>query len=634
MCGIAGYYNTNTQSIKDSAAILRMLEFQKHRGPDDSGLMAFNLREAYSQELSIRDAVTFENKFDGLIGFNRLSILDLSENGHQPMCTFDGMVILTFNGEIYNAFDFKDELIADGVSFKSTTDTEIVLYLYVKYGFAGMVKRLNGMFALVIVDLRKKKLYLTRDRFGIKPLYIFQTAGIFAFSSEIKSFFALHEFEPELNTLILDEYLLFRSTLDNTLLKQVRPLEPGTYTVYSYEKGFSTVRYFDLNEYHREDCFKISLMNAKTNFKNVLYNSVQRQLLSDVKLGCQLSGGIDSSLVTWLAKKSKHDDLLESVSIIFNEKQFSEERYVDYVAALYGITAHKFVLDATSYMDAFKDATWHFEAPLNHPNTIGIYLLAQRSKEYVTVLLSGEGADEVFGGYERFLNLTNPYRLRTIMSGLKRNWNNPISYLMSYSDPAFRAVMASAFITPQMAKLLRPEFTIQGAIQNRRAFFQTLSGSLFDRQVKYEMKSYLPDLLTRQDTMSMAHSIENRVPFLDNLLVDHAFTIPEQYLLSSKGDARETKYLLKMLVADIFGESFAFRKKMGFGIPLRSFFADKLFNTWLHDEILPNIIQRGMFQTRLVSEWVKRINSIHAVELEALWIMVSFEVWMKQYHIQ
>ena len=633
MCGIAGFHFTNGNSIDDSFLMLKMLELQKHRGPDDSGIRAFHLWDARSKELSTREVATLDDRFEGILGFNRLSILDLSANGHQPMCTDDGQVILAFNGEIYNAFDFKDELVADGVRLKSTTDTEIVLYLYVKYGFDGMIKRLNGMFAIVIIDLREHKIFITRDRFGIKPMYLYRQNNCFAFSSELKSFFALKEFKAELNTPLLDEYLLFRSALNNTLLKHVTPIEPGTYTIYSPDKGFSTVRYFDVNDYQRRADSGITLRESKENFKSILGEGVKRQLLSDVKLGCQLSGGIDSSLVTWLAKNSKKDDLLESVSIIFKDKRFSEEIYIDQVASRNSIKAHKFLLDGASYMDAFKDAAWHYEAPLNHPNTLGIYLLSKRSKEYVTVLLSGEGADEVFGGYERFASLNKPFELRPLISGLKRNRQNPLSYLLNYTDPAYRAVMASAFISPYMAKVLRSDYTTQSGIEKRIELYKSLSGSLFDRQVKYEMNTYLPDLLTRQDTMSMAHSIENRVPFLDNLLVDHAFTIPEKHLLGQQRAVDETKYLLKVLSADIFGDEFAFRKKMGFGIPLRSFLRDQKFKEWLYDEILPGIGQRGIFDSKLVELWVKNLNSITGMELEALWITLSFEIWMQKFQI-
>ena len=193
--------------------------------------------------------------------------------------------------------------------------------------------------------------------------------------------------------------------------------------------------------------------------------------------------------------------------------------------------------------------------------------------------------------------------------------------------------MASAFISPYMAKVLRSDYTTQSGIEKRIELYKSLSGSLFDRQVKYEMKTYLPDLLTRQDTMSMAHSIENRVPFLDNLLVDHAFTIPEKHLLGQQRSVDETKYLLKVLSADIFGDEFAFRKKMGFGIPLRSFLRDQKFKEWLYDEILPGIGQRGIFDSKLVGLWVKNLNSITGMELEALWITLSFEIWMQKFQI-
>ena len=634
MCGIAGYFYLSGKHIEDSSTILRMLQLQKHRGPDDSGVRAFNIRDARSQELSAIETVSLSERFNGVLGFNRLSILDLSQNGHQPMCSRDGLVILVFNGEIYNAFDFKDELIADGVRLKSTTDTEIILNLYLKYGFDSMVSRLNGMFALVIVDLRESKIFITRDRFGIKPMYYYSQNDCFAFSSEQKSFFALKEFNAELNTSLLDEYLLFRTTESNTLLKYVTPLEPGTYTIYSPEKGFSTVRYFDVNDYQRHANSRITLQLSKENLKSTFRASVQRQMLSDVKLGCQLSGGIDSSLVTWQAKECMKDDLLESVSIIFEDKRFSEEIYIDQVASRNSIKAHKFLLDGGSYIEAFNNAAWHYEAPLNHPNTIGIYLLSKKSKEYVTVLLSGEGADEVFGGYERFASLNNPFALRTMMSGLKRNRHSPLSFLTNYTDPAYRAVMASAFITTHMAKVLRPDYTMQSGIEKRVALYKSLSGSLFDRQVKYEMKTYLPDLLTRQDTMSMAHSIENRVPFLDNLLVDYAFSIPEKHLLGDQQSVIETKYLLKVFTADIFGKEFAFRKKIGFGIPLRSFLSDQKFKVWLYDEILPGIRQRGLLEVKSVREWVKNLNSISGIELEALWIALSLEVWMQKFKIQ
>ena len=189
MCGIAGYYYTSEKKIGTTHHLLSALESQRHRGPDDTGIRAFSLTSSASKEFPTESPEPVQEVFEGILGFNRLSILDLSLNGHQPMCSPDGQVILAFNGEIYNAFEYKDELKTAGYQFRSNTDTEVILYLYLMYGFEGMIKRLNGMFAIVLADLRKQQLFLTRDRFGIKPLYLFETRGMFAFASEIKVFY-------------------------------------------------------------------------------------------------------------------------------------------------------------------------------------------------------------------------------------------------------------------------------------------------------------------------------------------------------------------------------------------------------------------------------------------------------------
>jgi asparagine synthase (glutamine-hydrolysing) len=631
MCGITGYIDFQG-TIKDTSIILNMLKVQKHRGPDDSGIRAFNMGTSRSMELSATRPSSVTNNFDGMLGFNRLSILDLSSNGHQPMVSPDNKIILTLNGEIYNAFDYKPELESWGYKFKSTSDTEVVLALYLRYGFEGLLQRLNGMFAIVIVDLNLSEIFITRDRFGIKPMYYITREDYFAFSSELKSFDFLPGFDFQLDYEQLDEFLLFRNNLVGTLFKDIYSLEPGHYLKYSLGKGLTKKKYFQINDYSR------SLVSRNLEFygdelENWLSNSVQMQLMSDVKLGCQLSGGIDSSLVTWLANRGKGKDNFEAVSIIFNDSRFSEEDYIDEVINGLSIPGHKFLLESDYYLDNIEKATWHLEAPINHPNTIGIYKLSQRAKEYVTVLLSGEGADEVFGGYPRFYDIGYPYRFKRLLSELKNNIEQP-NNLFSYFDDSLRAILATAFMTPLMAAKLKNGFDSQRAINTRRLLYQTLSGSLFDRQVKYEMHVYLPDLLIRQDKMSMAHSIENRVPFLDNEVVKNSFSIPERYLLlkkSPEGKKNNEKYLLKKMIASTFGNDFAFRDKMGFGIPLREFFTEEKFSQYLNDKIIPGIRNRDLFNYRLVSDWMNGINSLRFSEIEALWVAISFEIWASLY---
>ena len=632
MCGITGYINLNNKPLRSSQTIREMLRVQKHRGPDDSGIRAFSLKNSTSLELTVNEAVQIDGDHEAVLGFNRLSILDLSMNGHQPMASPDEKVLLTLNGEIYNAFDYKKELTDEGYRFKSTTDTEIVLALYLKYGFQGMINRLNGMFAIAIVDLREGKLHIARDRFGIKPMYYISNSEILAFSSELKSFNYLDNFRFQLEEKQLNEYLIFRNNLEGTLFKGIHSLEPGHYLTFTHSAGLSKHRYFDVNQYTRETVNDMNFESLEKQLGNGLGKSVKSQLMSDVKLGCQLSGGIDSSLVTWFAKQNSNKGQFESVSIVFDDPRYSEEKYIDRVAEQLKINAHKFQLESSYYLQHIEKATWHFEAPINHPNTIGIYLLSQRAKEHVTVLLSGEGADEVFGGYSRFYDVNYPFLNRRLLSEIKNSKANPLK-IIKYFNAKHRAIMATAYMQPGIALQLYHDIDLQDAMHSRKLLFESLKGSLFDRQVKYEMQTYLPDLLIRQDKMSMAHSIENRVPFLDNEVVENSFNIPEKYLLQPKSPEgmNTEKYLLKKLTALIFGNDFAFRDKMGFGIPLKQFFADRRFNEYLLDDILPGIRERGIFNSIKINQWLSDMSAITYHELEALWIAITFEIWAKTY---
>ncbi len=632
MCGIAGYLNVDKSPAKDSSTILSMIRIQKHRGPDDSGIQAFSLTTGKSVEMPTGPAISVDKEFEGMLGFNRLSILDLSENGHQPMVSPDGKVLLTLNGEIYNAFDFKAGLQSWGYVFRSTSDTEVVLALYLRYGFTGMLERLNGMFAIVIIDLGKQELFMARDRFGIKPMYYLLNNRTFAFSSELKSFKFIENFNFRLRMDQLNEYLLYRNNIEGTLYKEIESLEPGSYISYRHDTGMIKRKYFSINDFSRETAREETLEYYKEKIKQWLGKSVRSQLMSDVRLGCQLSGGIDSSLVTWLANEDSKTGNFEAVSIIFRNKAYSEENYIDEVTSLLKIPSHKFLLDSEYYLDNIEKASWHLESPLNHPNTVAIYRLSQRAKEFVTVLLSGEGADEVFGGYTRFYDIKYPYRLRKLRGELRKNMLNPSGYA-KYLSGDYRAIMATAFMTLPLAKKLRPGFNERSAYEKRKSLYQSLSGSPFDKQVKYELISYLPDLLIRQDKMSMAHSIENRVPFLDNELVANSFTVPEEYLLlrkSAEGYNNE-KYLLKRMAADTFGGDFAFRDKMGFGIPLKEFFENRKFDEYLYDKILPGIRSRGLFNSDPVKKWLSDISRLNYAEMEALWVIVAFEIWASIY---
>lgn len=627
MCGLTGYMYFNSPSgiVKDNVAIREMLLLQQHRGPDDSGIVGINTNSSFYQISDIRENKDFNKPVNLLFGFNRLSILDLTEKGHQPMFSPDNQIVLMMNGEIYNAFEHKKALIQKGHVFQSTTDTEVVLHLYMEYGMEGMINKLNGMFAIVIYDFKLNKLFLARDRFGIKPLYILKEKNRIAFSSEIKSFKALPEFRFELDKTQLDEFLLFRNVINNTLFKQIINCNPGSFWEVSVNGEYFIKTYYDINE---EGCNLIDKSLAFCFLDQSLSESVKSQMMSDVKLGCQLSGGVDSSLVTYYASKHVKEDKLETISIVFDDFRFSEKRYIDYVASNLNLVSHQYTLDVNYYFDVLDKAIWHFEQPLNHPNTIGIYLLSQEAKKHVTVLLSGEGADECLAGYSRFL-LSNSiiYFVLKQLQALKNNKDYLIEYLKYCIGYDNTIIMSGAFGNLYSAYTVYPGFNIQTALFQRKNIMSNLKGNSLLKQRKYEILTYLPDLLMRQDKMSMAHSIENRVPFLDNQLVSVALNLPPKLLVDRYKRKSELKKLLKQICAKYFSNDFAFRPKMGFAVPLQSFILNPIFIEKWQDEIIPDINNRGIFNT----DRIKTIKTIDSLSIETIWLMYGFEKCMKQY---
>jgi asparagine synthase (glutamine-hydrolysing) len=627
MCGFTGYFNLNNALETNNQVIREMIAIQKHRGPDDSGIVGINTKEKNFEEISSTTTANFSTSKDLLFGFNRLSILDLSPNGHQPMISPDKKVILMMNGEVYNAFDFKDDLISKGNTFKSTSDTEVVLHLYLEYGIEKMVKMLNGMFALAIYDFTLDSLFLVRDRFGIKPLYILQEENRIAFASEMKSFKPLPNFKFEADFSRMDEFLLFRNLINTTLFKNIVNCTPGTYL--KIKNGtISSHTFYDINSEGNQ----IITSNEKEVLEKALQKSVSSQMISDVKLGCQLSGGVDSSLVTYFAAQNVAKGNLETISITFKNPNFSEEKYIDYVAEQLSLKAHKYEMEATYYFDVLEKAIWHFEHPLNHPNTIGIYLLSEQAKKHVTVLLSGEGADESLAGYSRFIRAKeNKLLSKSFFGGLKRNKNSAIDYLSYALNPDKKMIMETAFGSVATAKALRPSFKLSKAIIDRNNTLKKVTGETCLRQRKYELLTYLPDLLMRQDKMSMAHSIENRVPFLDNEMVTTSLNISGDKLIAQHNNKLEGKKVLKDICAEKFDEKFAYRDKMGFGIPLREFMTTQFFQNKWQNEIEPNLKKRNQFQLDVVSSWVKNIKTATPEQLDAIWLLLGFEVWAKQY---
>ncbi len=587
MCGLAGFVNLDGAPA-EPGLVAAMMRAIRHRGPDDRGQVHLSLR---------RGVVTTEADpaADAAIGFQRLKVLDLSDQGHQPMANASGTIVIAFNGEVYNAFAFKPELEAAGCRFRSRTDTEILLHLYERYGLSGLLERVNGMFALVIADLRAREIHIARDHFGIKPLYWTRAGSTVLFASEAKALLAHRAFDAAIDDGYVDEHLAFRYLAgDATLLKGVKQLRPG-HRLTIAPAGMSATQYWSIPDVVSK--VDLELDAAVDHLDAVLRASVNSQRRSDVKVGSQLSGGIDSSLVTFYARSQS--DGLDTFSVVFENPKFSEERWIDEAAAVAEVRSHCIPFTAESFTGTLEQATWHMDQPISHPNSLGLWHLARYARDHVTVLLSGEGADEVFGGYSRFADASR--------------------------RPVEAFIQATQFQPASKLARLRPGANMTQALERRTAIFREGNGDSLSNCLKYDMQTHLVDLLVRQDKMTMAHGVENRVPFLDRRVVDFARALPSGLLVGST-----TKVILKALARRTFSGAFVDRPKGAFNLPLSQYFRGQDFTQLMEDELLPGMTRRGVVNATAVRELWRRSLSAPALT-EVFWIPVALELWAQQF---
>src|SRR3954471_14478292 len=596
MCGIAGFVNLDGAPA-DATVLGAMTDMIGHRGPDDRGTLCLSLRGGIP---------------DTALGFHRLKILDPSGRGHQPMISPDGSTALLFNGEIYNAVDYKRELERGGYRFRTGTDTEVVLALYERKGLERMIEHLNGMFAIVIADTRRGAVHLVRDRVGVKPLYWAQRGTTVLFSSEAKAFLAHPAFRAEIDPAEVDELLAFRYvTGEASLLKGVRHVAPGHHVVITPDRIKET-RYWSIPDYPEK--LRLSRQDAVDRLDHLLRRSVQSQLRSDVNVGCQLSGGVESSLVAVLARSHDGGDL-SAFSITFDEPQFSEEKWILAGAAAARTNSHRYLFDAAAFIGALDAASWHMDQPISHPNSLALWVLARRSREHAKVLLTGEGADELFGGYARF------YDAQTTNGSSRPRVEEPVD----------RFIRASQFHTEARLSKLRPAADLRPAIEKRRALFQQGRADHLSNCVKYEMRTHLVDLLVRQDKMMMAHGVENRVPFLDRRVIEFARALPAEHLIGALPIGFPgTKIVVKELARRSFDAAFVYRRKSAFNLPLAQYFRSGPFVTLMEDRLLPGMASRGLVDVGVVRRWWRRALSAPSTS-EGFWIPVSLELWAEQF---
>lgn len=632
MCGILGFYKSGNGSM-DHTRFSAALGSIAHRGPDDEGV--WNAENVW-------------------LGHRRLSIIDLSKAGHQPMMSKNERFVITFNGEIFNFIELREALIRKGYTFRTQTDTEVLLAIFQEYGNDGL-SFLNGFFAFCIYDRLERELFIARDRYGIKPLYY--TAGLpyFAFGSELSVFSKLG-IRFDLDPASLGLYIqLNYIPAPYTIYKAVKKLEPGHFIRFRLDDkqpeiypGASTC-WYSLPD--QEQIITIPYKEACQHLYSKLDQSVQRRLISDVPLGTFLSGGIDSSIVTALA--SRYTDELQTFSIGFkDEPEFDETKYAIEVARHCNTRHTVFSLSGDDLLEALPGMAASQHEPFADSSALAVYILSRETRKHVTVALSGDGSDELFAGYRKHRAewlLQQRTGLKTISSILARTLHplkgsrqtkagNRLRQLHRFAEGAglhhadrywkwcclSSARESEDLLHHDILPELREEITIR---QNYLTRY--LSGNYDVNEVlRNDFHLVLQgDMLTKVDMMSMAHGLEVRVPFLDYELVDFAFRLPANY----KIDRRHQKKILKDTFAGLLPEGLFNRPKKGFEIPLKNWFRGKLKKEILEVLSESNIKQQGIFEPTEVQKIVRFLDSSQQGDMNArIWALLMFQYWWQK----
>jgi asparagine synthase (glutamine-hydrolysing) len=623
MCGIAGFVESaETRSPvnpeQSRALIHRMCDVIRHRGPDDEGMF-------------VEPGVA--------LGMRRLSIIDLS-TGHQPIHNEDRTVWMVFNGEIYNFRELRTQLEAAGHRFYTATDTEVIVHAYEQWG-AKAIGRLRGMFALAIWDLKSRSLLVARDRIGIKPLYYAEADGCFYFGSELKSLLEAPNLPRDLNLDALDHYLSFLYTpRDGSIFKSVRKLPPGHLLIWQNGR-FGVQRYWQLPA---AETYAGSEQEAVRDLRAVLSEAVRSHLVSDVPLGAFLSGGIDSSLVVGLMAEAS-GGRVKTFSIGFDEPAFDELEHARRVARHFATDHHEFVVkpDGVSILDRLVS---HFDEPFADSSAIPTWYVSAMACSHVTVVLSGDGGDELFGGYDRYVphprvvayDRYSPRALRQVATMAAAKLPHGVrgkNFLRHVGrDEQGRYLDAIRFFSAdEKPSLLTGDVLRQldGPDPESRlaAHFQRYAHLPWPTQMmRFDAETYLPeDVLTKVDRMSMAHSIESRVPLLDNDVIEFASSLPAA--MKIKGERR--KHVLKQVAATLLPLEILNRRKQGFGVPLGTWFKGNLRELFADTLLSATSLQRGYFQPFFVRQLVDEHLSGKRDHTLRLWQLVVFEKWHQHY---
>ncbi|MCG8311533.1 MAG: asparagine synthase (glutamine-hydrolyzing) [Cytophagales bacterium] len=630
MCGITGIYSKNLAGKMHMINLSNATELISHRGPDARGV--------------------WMNDFVGL-GHRRLSILDTSYRANQPMKDATGRYRIVYNGEIYNYKELRKGLLDKGIDFRSTSDTEVLLHLYIRYK-EKCLSQLNGFFAFGIYDEKEHNLFLARDRYGIKPLYYFNDDDKFLFSSDMQSLFA-YGFEKNLDIETLYTYLQLNYTpAPNTMISGVKMLEPGQYA--TVNNAHLKINQYYRIEYTPQDRATESYEDRQTRLKSLIEDSVKSRLVSDVPLGTFLSGGIDSSIISGIAKKYKKD--LYTFSIGYKDEPFFDETsYACLVAKKFDTNHTIFSLSNDDLYEHLFDILDRMDQPFADSSAIPTYILSKRTREHITVALSGDGADELFSGYNK-----HSAHLKAMDGGTLNSILKTVGPMLKYLPKSRNGVISnkirqaekfgSGLRLDQKArywrwaglasesgalKLLNSTTRDQLSQHRYREYKNYLLNSIsdkhdFNRLLLADMQLVLPnDMLRKVDLMSMANGLEVRVPFLDHRVVDYAFQLP----VSSKINHQIRKRILQDAFRDLLPAELYNRPKKGFEVPLLKWFRTSL-KSMIKDDLLGDrfIDEQSIFNPAEIKSLKKRLFSLNPGDAHArIWALIVFQWWWKKY---
>lgn len=640
MCGLTGFWYLNSGSREPLRPIVEMMMDQiEARGPDSSGVWC-------DQEIGLA------------LGHRRLSIRDLSEAGHQPMVSKSGNSILAYNGEIYNATELRDELIKQGFSFHGTSDTEVVLEACEAWGIENAVKRFIGMFAFTLWDRSNRKLFLVRDRLGIKPLYWGVHRGTLFFGSQLKSFSMHPLWDPEIDRDALVSYFRFNYIpAPSSIFKGIQKLEPGTILAFDSDKGSKQSYYWNIHDIASSNKSAYSQRSQSElidELECLLKDAVKRRMIADVPLGVFLSGGIDSSTVVALmqAQSSKP---VSSFSIGFYEDDYNEAQYAKKVADHLGTDHHEMYVHINDALDVIPDIPNWYDEPFADSSQIPMFLVSKLARDHVTVALSGDGGDELFAGYNRYFLGQSIWKYIDVMpSWLRKAAVNSIHLLSPRSWDAFARLIPKKLRPPhvgdkayKLADILQvasaedfyrnlvslwdePANLVIGGKERVIQSVQRMgeSQSFVELMQYIDTVTYLPDdILTKVDRASMAVSLETRVPLLDHRVVDFAWKLP----LDMKIRHRQGKWLLRQVLYKHVPQHIIDRPKMGFGVPIGHWLRGPL-REWVEYLFSKQSIKSaGLLNFELINQrWEEHLSGRRNWQYP-LWGVLMFLAWHERW---